>query len=130
MVTLTVAGEALSLEVNGLDKLWSLRSRLEIPLAHILSVKSAAELARGWFHGLKLAGSNLPGLLTAGTFYEDGGLVFWDVHDAANAIVIELSHERYQRLVIEVADPAAAIRLIERGRGRGEEGRSRGGERG
>jgi hypothetical protein len=114
MVTISVEGSELILEVQGLDKLWSLHSRLQIPLAHVRSVRLETEAARRWFHGVKLAGSSIPGILTAGTFYEAGGLVFWDVHDPERAIALELADERYQRLIVEVADPAAAIGLIER----------------
>jgi len=113
MVTISVEGSDLMLEVEGLDKLWALRSRLQIPLAHIRSVHPAAEPARRWFHGLKVLGSSIPGVLTAGTFYQDGSLVFWDVHDPANAIALELADERYERLIVEVADPKATIRMVE-----------------
>lgn len=113
MVTIAVAGEMLTLEVNGFDRLWSLRSRLEVPFAHIRAVQPAPDVARGWFDRLKIAGSYIPGILTAGTFYEDGGLVFWDVHQPHNALAIDLEHERYQRLIVEVADPAETMRLIQ-----------------
>ena len=113
MVTISVDGPDLVLEVQGFDKLWALRSRLQIPLAHIRSVQPAVEPAKRWFHGIKVAGSAIPGVLTAGTFYQDGGLVFWDVHEPANAIAFELADERYQRLVVEVEDPTAAIRMVE-----------------
>ncbi|MBL0171072.1 MAG: hypothetical protein IPP90_10125 [Gemmatimonadaceae bacterium] len=112
MVTITVDGGVLHLEVVGIDKLWSLRSHLEIPLDHVRSAMPAPDSAKGWFEGLRLAGTFVPGLLTAGTFYEDGGLVFWDVHHPENAVAIELEHERYRRLVVEVEDPAATVRLI------------------
>jgi hypothetical protein len=35
------------------------------------------------------------------------------VHDGANAIVIELEHEQYCRLIVEVPDPKATVQLIE-----------------
>ncbi len=114
MVTISVLGSDLMLEVEGLGKLWCLRSRLQLPLAHVRSVRREPEAARKWFAGFKLAGSHIPGILTAGTFYHEGGLVFWDVHDPEGAIALELYDERYQRLIVEVSDPAAAIRLIER----------------
>lgn len=113
MVTITVEDDALHLEVNGLDKLWSLCSRLKIPLVHVRSAHASPDVARRWFEGLKVAGSYIPGVLTAGTFYHEGGLVFWDVHHPDRAIAIDLDHERYQRLIVEVADPAAALRQIE-----------------
>lgn len=64
--------------------------------------------------GLRLVGSRIPGVITAGTFRVDGEWVFWDVHDMDKAIVIELEDEHYARLVIEVADPEAAAALVNR----------------
>src|SRR5215472_4108496 len=70
------------------------------------------EAARGWYHGIRLPGTNLPGVITAGTFYHDGQRVFWDVHDPENTIVIELHDDRYNELVVEVENPAQAVALI------------------
>ena len=55
----------------------------------------------------------MPGVLSAGTFHQDGERVFWDVHDPAEVIVIELAYDRFKRLVIEVGDPEAAVTAIE-----------------
>jgi hypothetical protein len=52
------------------------------------------------------------GVITAGTFYQDGKRVFWDVHNPDNTVVIELRDERYNQLVVEVADPNAAVALL------------------
>ncbi len=38
--------------------------------------------------------------------------MFWDVHNPENTIVIELKDERYNELIIEVADPGAALELV------------------
>jgi len=112
MVEIDVATDKVAFEVQGWDKLWSLRSRLEIPLAHINGAQADPHPAMGWFQGLKLAGADLPNLFRAGTFYQQGELVFWDVHQPENTIVVELTHERYHKLIIEVANPAAAVNLI------------------
>ncbi|HET9233246.1 MAG TPA: hypothetical protein VFP10_03830, partial [Candidatus Eisenbacteria bacterium] len=50
--------------------------------------------------------------LKAGTFYEKGGLVFWDVQDPEHTLVVELRNEKWKKLVIEVESPAGAIKLI------------------
>ena len=65
MVTVTVQGDRVRFEVEGWDKLWALRSHLEIPLEHILAVRADPEPARGWWHGLRLPGTQIPGLLTS-----------------------------------------------------------------
>ncbi len=114
MVELAIAGGNVTLHVKGADKLWAFKSSLEIPLAHIAGVGPAnPEVTNGWLHGIRMPGTNLPGVITAGTFYQDGKRVFWDVHDREKTIVIDLHDERYNQLIVEVADPRAAINLIQ-----------------
>ncbi|HKN57783.1 MAG TPA: hypothetical protein VJV97_02965 [Gemmatimonadaceae bacterium] len=114
MVNISIHGDRIHLDVEGIDQLWSLRSHLEFPLSHIRSVRIDPAAARGWWHGIRLMGSNIPGILTAGTFYQQGGIVFYDVHDPERTIVLELDHERYNRLIVEVEEPEKARTLIER----------------
>jgi len=113
MVTVAIDGNQATFEVEGFDKLWTLRSRLDIPLAHIVSVEANHEQVGRWWHGFKLLGTDVPGLLGAGTFYYHGEVVFWDVHDPAHAIILSLDHERYRKLIIEVADPAEVIARLQ-----------------
>jgi hypothetical protein len=112
MVEISIDGDRLHLEVEAWDKLWSFRSHLEFPLEHVTSVRTDTEAARGWWHGIRMLGTQVPGFLTAGTFYEQGGVVFYDVHDPDRTIVLELNHERFARLVVEVEDPAAAVKTV------------------
>jgi hypothetical protein len=114
MVRISIEGDHIHFHVEGFDKLWALRSRLDIPLAHIRAVQIDPEAARGWWHGLRVMGSNIPGILTAGTFYQQGGIVFYDVHDPERTIVLELEHETYKRLIVEVEDPKTTRAMIDR----------------
>jgi hypothetical protein len=112
MVEITIDGDRAIFEVEGWHKLWSLRSRLEIPLAHIRAVNIDPQPAMGWFDGLKLSGTAIPNVFRAGIFYQEGHFVFWDVHDPEKTIVIDLEDEHFSKLVIEVADPQASSRLL------------------
>ena len=105
MVKPVITADTLHLHVEGLDKLWAFKSELAIPLRHITSVRTDAELTKKWFHGLKWPGISVPGVITAGTFYQDGKRIFWDIHHPDRAVVITLADESYNELVIEVADP-------------------------
>jgi hypothetical protein len=107
-----VSGDSLVVHIEGADRLWAIRSRLEIPLANVVSAAAASAEARSWPDGIGVGGAHIPGVVSAGRFYSGGQLVFWDVHDADKAIGVELRDERYARLVIEVADPEAEIRRI------------------
>lgn len=113
MVDLSLAEGKLTLHVRGADKLWALKSSLEIPLVHIVRVQADPEIARGWYHGLRMPGTSIPGVITAGTFYQDGKRVFWDVHHPDKTIVIDLHDEQYNQLIVEVADPQSAVQLIQ-----------------
>ncbi|HYV97841.1 MAG TPA: hypothetical protein VE967_10335 [Gemmatimonadaceae bacterium] len=112
MVDVTIEHDVVHFEVEGIDKLWALKSRLQIPLAHIKSARVDNDAAKGWWHGLKLGGADLPGVITAGTFYSKGRMVFYDTHKPENTIVVELDHEKYDQLILQVRDPAAAVAAI------------------
>ncbi|MDQ2758610.1 MAG: hypothetical protein M3Y71_18970 [Actinomycetota bacterium] len=112
MATISINGSDLTIDVEGMDKFWSLKSRLTIPLAHVRGATADPGMAgepKGW----RGPGTHLRGVIVAGTFHQDGKRVFWDVHDTAKAVVVELSDDTYQRLVIEVDDPRATVELIE-----------------
>ena len=105
--------DALIVHVRGMDRLWALRSRLEIPLSHVLDAQADQQEAQWWWRGTRIGGTHMPGVITAGTFYQEGERVFWDVHDPEKTVVIRLKDERYARLVIEVEDPSATVAAIQ-----------------
>ncbi|MBM3330879.1 hypothetical protein FJY68_03385 [candidate division WOR-3 bacterium] len=113
MVEIRIEGDKAVFEVQGWDKLWSLRSRLDIPLTNIKSATFDPAPAMGWFKNLKLVGTGIPNFFLAGTFIQNGNLVFWDVRRPERTVAIELAHEWLAKLIIEVADPKAAVELID-----------------
>jgi hypothetical protein len=109
LVEISIPNGKAVFEVQGMDKFWSLKSRIEIPLSRITGIAIDPDAARGWWHGLRMPGTQIHGVITAGTFYEHGRRVFYDVHDTDNTIVIRLNHERYDHLVVEVANPNTEV---------------------
>jgi hypothetical protein len=123
MVDAQITDGILELRVRGLHKLWAMRDSVQIPLASIASVRADAERARTGPEGVRNPGTSVPGLLTAGTFTAGVNRTFWDVHNPDHAITIELSNtqtlfagieDRYDELVVEVADPAETVDRINR----------------
>jgi hypothetical protein len=111
--TITIEAGVMSVVMHGLDKMWSMKSQLDIPLAHVRGASidpSIVHESKGW----RGPGSNVPGVITAGTFHQHDELIFWDVHRGDNAIVIELEHDEFARLVVEVDDPLTTVGLIQR----------------
>lgn len=96
--------------MKGFDKVLALRTSLEVPLEHI----RGASLDPDALHeprGLRLLGTSVPGLVAAGSFY-GGQWLFMDVHHAERAIKIDLDHEHYAALIVEVEDPPATVAAI------------------
>ena len=111
MIEVERESDKVVFQVKGLHKLWALKSRLEIPTAHIRGAKKDPDAVRGW-KGWRAPGTYVPGLITAGTFHLEGRRIFWDVCNPKNVIVVDLDDESYNQLVIEVADPDAVVNLL------------------
>ena len=103
MVSIERVNNDFVFEIKGFHKLWALKSQLTIPAAHIIKVYPYTRELKGFF-GLRMPGTNIPGIITAGTYMVDDGTIFCDVMDKSKSIVVELTDERYKRLVIEVED--------------------------
>lgn len=116
MVDITVTPHEVTFEVLGLHKLWTLKSRLTVRLEHITSVRADPGVSLGWGGEIRWPGTYIPGMIKAGTFYGRGRRTFWDVAHRERAIVVELANDRYDAVIVEVADPAAAVARIERAR--------------
>jgi hypothetical protein len=112
MADIEITPDHLIVHIRGADKFLALKSQLEVALQHIAGVEVAPPEAHGIYHGLKMGGSNLPGVVTAGRFLEHGEWAFWDVHDPSRAIAIRLHDEHYAKLVVGVDDPAGTVATI------------------
>jgi hypothetical protein len=112
MAIVELDGETLTLRVTGLDQVLAFKHTVEIPIAHVAGIDADSAEAGAVFHGLRLPGTNLPGIVTAGSFIRAGQWSFWDVHDPRKALTIRLKDEHYSRLVVEVDDPAATIEFV------------------
>jgi hypothetical protein len=113
MAVVTVQGQDLVVEMEGLDKLWALKSKLTIPLANVRGATVDPGIL-GEPKGIRAPGTHVPKVITAGTFHHEGEKVFWAVRDAQKAVVVELADENYTRLVVEVDDPRAVVAMVEK----------------
>ena len=116
MTEIELTNGTLIVHVRGADKLWSFKSQLEIPLIHVVGAEVDPAVGEHWDDLVKdrtLPGTHVPGVIAAGGYYISGGWVFWNVQDPNKALTINLAHEHYTKLVIEVRDPVADVARIE-----------------
>lgn len=95
---------------RGLDKLWSFTRRVAVPWAHVRGAThdpGMRDEPKGWRGpGLRVGGK------LSGTFHRDGQRHFLNVHGYEDAVVIELTDEPIQRIIVSLADPAAQVARI------------------
>lgn len=114
MATINIEDHILAVEMQGADKLWTLRSHIDVPLEHITGVRRDPAETRGFWSGLGAPGTELPGVIkAAGTFYHDGKRIFFDVHDPDNTVIIDLQDEHFDELVVEVDDPDRVLAVVQ-----------------
>ena len=116
MVDVSIQNGTAVFEILGLHKLWTLKNRIEVPLAHVSAVRSDPSVKLGWWKGWRMPGTHVPGLIVAGTYYQGRRRIFWDVVHTSRTIVVDLNGEPYDQLVVEVADPEATVHRLEAAR--------------
>ena len=111
-VSLELDGGVLVVALGPWDRLLCLRASVRVPLREIRAVRvvDRGELPRP---GLRLPGSYLPGVLTAGSYGVGADRSFWDIRRAERVLLVLCRPgAEYARLVLEVPDPeATALRL-------------------
>jgi len=108
-----VVGSEFVARFTGWDHLWALRGGARVPLAHVSGARVGNKKVEAKTLSLRIAGSYVPGVLAAGLYRtRGGGRQLWAVHRGPDVLVVDLHDERWQRLVLQVPDPAAAAAAI------------------
>ena len=112
---LQLSDDALTIALEGWERVWALRRRVIVPRAKIVHAEwhpEPFELQAS----LRLAGTSLPGVLAAGTYYGQGMKQFLYLRrphglrrvTAANVLVLDLHDMFYHRAVLTCAEADAA----------------------
>jgi hypothetical protein len=112
---LQLGEDALTIALEGWERVWTLRRRVIIPRGKIVH----AEWHAGPFEihaGLRLAGTSVPGVTTAGTFHGQGMKQFlylrrprgWGRKTIENVLVLDLHDMFYHRVVLSCPEAEAA----------------------
>jgi len=97
--------DQLVVDVRGREKLLSMLSRLYIPLEHVQGAEADPQIEHTLWRGWRIPHVHVPGVR------------FYDVHGRAEkTIVIHLKDETYDRLIVEVQNPAEIVAKINEAR--------------
>jgi hypothetical protein len=108
-----IDGATLTVRPRGLDVVWTTRRRITVPLEHVQGARIDPDVVR---HGPWLGAGYTDALLdytvAAGPMFVQGRREFWDVHFPDRTVVVDLTGEQYERLVVDVDDPEATVAEI------------------
>ena len=105
--------QKLIVDVVAIERLWVHNSHFEIPLAHVKGASINPAVANDMPYSRQVGDDpQWPTPISAGTFYQHGNRVFWEVSDPAKAVVIELKDDEYSELVVQVENPEAVVAQI------------------
>ena len=111
MTDVRIEGDTLVIEPMGWHKLLSLKNTIRVPLSHVTSFRAEPETRLTGWVGWRVPGTYLPGVIIAGSYYNQGW-TFWDVRNPRNTIVIELSSEKYKKIIVDVSDPDTVLKAL------------------
>ncbi|MCT2584744.1 hypothetical protein [Actinophytocola gossypii] len=112
MTEVEIRGDTLVVRLTGFLGLVMWPSRLTVPLSAVREAGPGQRIADagsgGHFRGMMIF---VPWLISVGSFVQRGRRVFWSVvgRDRSNTVVVELTGQKYARLVLQVADPGAVL---------------------
>lgn len=110
MVEVEVTPETVKVNVLGMDRVLSLREHVTIDVSDITEIALAEiDLRPPW---VRAPGTFFPGVIAAGTYRGRRRKEFWDTRFGGQAIRIDLAGPGFTRIVVDVADPDAALREL------------------
>ena len=111
MVLVTANENEFIFDVLGSHKFWAFENKIKVPKDKIITSYKKPEKFTFWI-GWKIPGTQIPWVITAGTYIKKGKRNFWDVCNKKNAIVVELTNCYFDKLIIEVENPELVIKLL------------------
>ncbi len=118
MASIEITRDELIVHIHGWDKVLAMRGSLRIPMAHVRAARARPKeanfddvIVESW----RGVGTYVPHRVAAGLVYLADGASFYDVHNPALAIAVDVDRENVRHVVIEIDDeqPEEAVRRIE-----------------
>jgi hypothetical protein len=110
MVEVEVTDTTVTVHVLGGHRLLALREQMTFDLSDIKEITHApVDLRPPW---VRAPGTFFPGVIAAGTYRGRHRKEFWDTRFDGQAIRIDLEGPGFTRVVVDVADPGAAMQAL------------------
>lgn len=112
LVSVSVEGRDIVVRPLGWQKIWAMKGELRFPRAALAGayVASQSELRQGL--GLRMPGTSIPGVITAGTYVSRERKQFWVAGRGEFLLVMDLREQAYQRVVVQLENAGSVLALL------------------
>ena len=108
MAELVIDKESLTVVLSAAERVEALHRDVSVPRAAITEVRAVPD-GMDQVRGLRAPGTGLPGVIMVGTWRSSDGTTFAVCHGRRPAVVIELTGQAFDRLVVTVDNPEEAV---------------------
>ena len=111
MAKLLIDDESVTLVLSAGEKVESLHRDVKVPRSSVVGARQVPD-GLGEVHGIRAGGTALPGVVMVGTWRASGSLTFAVCHGRRPAVVLDLTGQPYDRLVVTVDDPEDTLKRL------------------
>jgi hypothetical protein len=111
-VDVELGDELLSVQFTGVDRGLAVTRGIDVSLAHVVDARAEIVDQPSWLTPMVRVGTFWPGVVVAGRYKLGGQWELWGVRRHRRLLVVDLTGERFNRLVLQVSDPDAHAERI------------------
>lgn len=108
MADLHIHGDSVTIALSVAEKIEALHRDVTVPRSAITSVRDVPDGMQE-VHGLRMPGTELPGVILVGTYRQAHRTTFAVCHGERPAVVLDLTGQPYDRIVVTVDNPDEAL---------------------
>ena len=108
MARLLVDDGVVTVSLSAVEKAEALHGDLSVPRTAVVSARAVPD-GMDEVHGLRMPGTGLPGVILVGTWRSRDTVTFAVCHGRRPAVVLELTGQPYDRIVVTVENPDEVI---------------------
>ena len=108
MADLVIDAEWVTVTLSAAERVEALHRDVSVPRSAIVGVRAVPD-GMDEVRGVRAPGTGLPGVIMVGTWRSAEGTTFAVCHGRRPAVVIDVTGQAFDRLVVTVDDPQAAV---------------------
>lgn len=108
VANLVITGEDVTIAMSATEKAEAFHRDLTVPRSSVTSVRVVQD-AMAEVHGMRMPGAHFPDVIMVGTWRSPAGNTFAVCHGHGSGVVIDLTGQHYDRIVMTLDNPEEAI---------------------